>query len=73
MSLFSGVNQLEDITLDVKYGTICGYTHADLENQFGEHLKGVDQKQIKRWYNGCQLPTDTFGDQWACFLGCKSG
>lgn len=27
VSLFSGMNQLEDITLDEKYATICGYTH----------------------------------------------
>jgi len=26
VSLFSGLNNLKDITLDPKYSTICGYT-----------------------------------------------
>lgn len=30
VSLFSGVNQIEDITLDENYATICGYTQTVL-------------------------------------------
>ena len=52
VSLFSGVNQLEDITLDSQYSTLCGYTHKDLEDSFGQYLKDVDQKKIRAWYNG---------------------
>ena len=52
MSLFSKLNNLEDITIDPEFGTITGYTHHDLETTFKEHLQGVDMDEVKRWYNG---------------------
>ena len=52
VSLFSGLNNLDDITLDKKYATICGYTQNDIETVFYEHLKGQDFEKIKLWYNG---------------------
>ncbi len=52
MSLFSGLNNLDDITIDKKYATICGYTHRDLETVFAEHLNGQDYEKIRKWYNG---------------------
>lgn len=52
LNLFSGLNNLEDITIDKEYGEICGYTHHDLETVFKEHLKGVDLEKVKMWYNG---------------------
>jgi hypothetical protein len=52
VSLFSGLNNLDDITLDKKYSTICGYTQNDIETTFKEHLKGQDFDKIKKWYNG---------------------
>ncbi|MCK9225177.1 MAG: ATP-binding protein, partial [Candidatus Muirbacterium halophilum] len=52
VSLFSGLNNLNDITLDKNYSTICGYTQSELEWSFKEHLKGQDLDKIKEWYNG---------------------
>ncbi|WP_295389237.1 ATP-binding protein [uncultured Thiodictyon sp.] len=52
VSLFSGLNQLEDLTLDGRFATLCGYTQTDLESTFGGHLAGVDWAKLKRWYNG---------------------
>ena len=52
VSLFSGLNNLEDITLDRRYATICGYTQRDVETVFAKHLVGVDMKKMKKWYNG---------------------
>ncbi len=52
VSLFSGINQLKDITLSARYATICGYTQKDLETTFASHLAGVDWEELKRWYNG---------------------
>ena len=52
VSLFSGLNNLEDITISSSYATICGYTRKDLETVFKERLKGVDLKEVRRWYNG---------------------
>ncbi|WP_127470183.1 ATP-binding protein [Thiomicrorhabdus aquaedulcis] len=55
VSLFSGLNQLEDITLDSRFATICGYTQNDLQTSFAEHLDGVDWAKLKEWYNGYQF------------------
>ena len=55
VSLFSGLNQLKDITLSAAYATICGYTQNDLETTFADHLAGVDWGQLKAWYNGYQF------------------
>ena len=52
MNLFSGLNNLNDITIDSRYATICGYTHPDVEHAFCEHLQGVDMDKLKEWYNG---------------------
>ena len=52
VSLFSGLNQLNDLTLDPRFATVCGYTQTDLETTFGAHLAGVDWDLLKRWYNG---------------------
>ncbi|MFM7091144.1 MAG: AAA family ATPase, partial [Bacteroidota bacterium] len=51
-SLFSGLNQLMDITIDKRYSSICGYTDHDLKQHFGEYLEGSDPEEVKRWYNG---------------------
>ena len=50
--LFSGLNNLEDITLDPAYGTICGYTDTDLDTVFAPELDGLDRDEVRRWYNG---------------------
>jgi hypothetical protein len=52
VSIFSGINNLEDITLNPDYAAACGYTEDDLDRHFGEHLAGVDRALLKRWYNG---------------------
>jgi len=52
VSIFSGLNNLDDITVDSRYATICGYTQKDLEIRFTEHLVDCDINEIKKWYNG---------------------
>ena len=52
VSIFSGLNNLEDISLNPDYGSICGYTEEDLKEIFGGYLQGVDHEQLRRWYNG---------------------
>ena len=52
VSLFSGLNNLRDITLDPRYSAICGYTDADLDAVFAPELPGLDRDEIRRWYNG---------------------
>jgi hypothetical protein len=52
VSLFSGLNNLNDITLDAHYSSLCGYTDADLDTVFAPELPGLDRDQLRRWYNG---------------------
>ncbi len=52
VSLFSGLNNLEDISLTAQYADICGYTQAELEISFKSRLQGVNKKKLKQWYNG---------------------
>ena len=52
VSLFSGLNNLIDITLDPHYSAICGYTEADLDAVFALELAGLDREEIRTWYNG---------------------
>ena len=50
-SLFSGLNNPTDLTLDPAHAAICGYTEAELDTVFAE-LPGLDRDRIREWYNG---------------------
>ncbi len=52
VNLFSGLNNLMDITLDRRYATLCGYSQSELETVFADRLAGLDMEQVKKWYNG---------------------
>jgi hypothetical protein len=52
VSIFSDLNNLEDITLDPQAGAICGYTQTELETTFSERLVDVNPEQLRLWYNG---------------------
>ena len=52
VSLFSGLNNLTDITLDPRYSSICGYTDEDIDTVFAPELPGLDRNAIREWYNG---------------------
>jgi Holliday junction resolvase-like predicted endonuclease len=62
VSIFSGLNNLRDITLSEDYSTICGYTQSELEYNFSEYVSNLSEKlamprpvlldEIRFWYNG---------------------
>ncbi|HRY15438.1 MAG TPA: AAA family ATPase, partial [Candidatus Competibacteraceae bacterium] len=52
VSLFSDLNNLEDITLDPRVAALCGYTEPELTTTFAEHLNEVEIAEVRRWYNG---------------------
>ena len=52
VNLFSGLNNLDDITLDPRYSTLCGYTDEDIDTVFAPELAGLDREQVREWYNG---------------------
>ena len=52
VSLFSGLNNLNDITVDPNYSAVCGYTEADVDTTFAPELPGLDREQVRAWYKG---------------------
>jgi hypothetical protein len=55
VSLFSDLNNLEDITLDPRVATLCGYTEHEFTTTFADYLDGVEMAEVRRWYNGYQF------------------
>ncbi len=51
-NLFSGLNNLEDISLDSRYASICGFNDEEIDTVFASELKGMDRQKIRRWYKG---------------------
>ena len=47
-SIFSGLNNLINITLDARYSSICGYTDVDLDTVFAPELPGLDTVKVRR-------------------------
>lgn len=62
LSIFSGLNNINDISLNPAYGTICGITHQEMLDNFDEGIRGlaameglsVDQavEELRREYDG---------------------
>ncbi|MDR1342132.1 MAG: ATP-binding protein [Prevotellaceae bacterium] len=62
VSLFSGLNSPDDITIDHRFATLCGYTQQELESCFEEHIRSMAASmgippnelvaKIRSWYNG---------------------
>jgi len=53
VSLFSGLNNLKDITIDKRFSDICGYTQDELERVFSGWIGDeMDLTKVKTWYNG---------------------
>jgi hypothetical protein len=72
VSLFSGLNQLEDISLNKEFGNICGYTQQELESYFNDYLKDLNLDQIKEWYNGYYFLKDTLYNPFDILLYLKN-
>jgi hypothetical protein len=60
--LFSGINNLQILSLDKRFAGICGYTDEEISHYFSEHIATWAQsnnesaetlrQRIKTWYNG---------------------
>ncbi|MCL2156420.1 MAG: ATP-binding protein [Methanobrevibacter sp.] len=61
-SIFSDLNNVDDITIHPKYVNICGYKQNDLESYFKDYINEISIEinmdyddlisSIKKWYNG---------------------
>lgn len=45
VNIFSGLNQLEDISLDKQYSSICGITDAEIEKYFQPEIAALAEEQ----------------------------
>ncbi len=72
VSIFSGLNNLIDITLAEDYATICGYTQHDLDTVFSKHLQGVDIEKVQQWYNGYNFLGDNVYNPFDILLFIKN-
>lgn len=52
VSIFSDLNNLNDLTLDHRFSGICGITQYELEERFQDELQNCDINKLKTWYNG---------------------
>ncbi len=52
VNIFSGLNNLTDISMISRYSAICGYTQEEFESVFAPELHDVDMEKVKSWYNG---------------------
>ncbi|MCI0471742.1 MAG: ATP-binding protein, partial [Candidatus Aminicenantes bacterium] len=62
ISIFSDLNNLDDITIDDRYAAILGYTHDELLHYFADRIESILKNEggsktqlidnIKTWYNG---------------------
>ena len=50
--VFSGLNQLNDLTLNPNYDAVCGYTQEDVDQQFAPLITKYPRETIQSWYNG---------------------
>lgn len=49
-NVFSGFDNLIDVTLRSQYSAICGYTQEELETVFVPELIDVDVRKLEEWY-----------------------
>ena len=62
VSIFSDLNQFDDLTLDPKFATVCGFTEAEIRQYCPQGLIDLAEKEnitveamvdkIRYWYNG---------------------
>ena len=52
VSIFSDLNNLQDITTNEFFSGCCGITQDELEIYFEKELQVSDKQRIKEWYNG---------------------
>lgn len=71
VSLFSDVNQLEDISLNREYAGICGITEKELENTFSPEIDDLAKEndftrkecldELKKYYDGYHFSAGKIG------------
>ena len=83
MNIFSGLNQLNDISLNAEYSSLCGISKDELEQYFSPEIKALAEKQemtvaetmtkLAEMYDGYHFTHDVEGVfNPFCLLKCLS-
>ena len=72
VNLFSGLNNLEDITINSDFATICGYTQEELTTVFRDLLVDTNLDELKLWYNGYNFLGDSVYNPFDILLYLKN-
>ncbi|MGN1326390.1 MAG: AAA family ATPase, partial [Candidatus Spyradenecus sp.] len=77
VSIFSALNNIEDLTLDARAATMLGYTEVELETYFHDEMvkhaqvMGLDYEayraQLRLWYNGYHFARFRLGPEYAVY------
>ncbi len=77
VSIFSELNNLNDITYDAAAMTLCGYTRQEIDYNFVDHIRLVAQKyavsspellnQMTTWYDGYRFHHEQLDPMFAPF------
>ena len=84
VNIFSGLNQLNDISLDEAYSSLCGISESELEKYFEPEIKALSKRQdmtvaetkskLAKMYDGYHFTHDVEGVYNPfCLLKCFSG
>jgi len=60
MSIFSGINNLTDISMDMRYATMLGYTHHELIHYFSAEIARLAKKQKTQYEETVQKLIDYY-------------
>jgi hypothetical protein len=69
VSIFSDLNNLYDLSMDLDYNEICGISQLELEHYFPKELEKFDREKIRHWYNGYRwfFPGETLYNPFSIF------
>ncbi len=69
LSIFSGLNNLTDLTMSADYAGLLGYTHDELKEFFAEHIQAFAEKEavtrdvifdkLLEWYDNYSFSPDS--------------
>ncbi len=66
VSVFSDLNNLDDLTMNNKYGTVLGFTQDEVDKYFGDRIKKIAKKQNKDYKELREKLRDTYNGYRFC-------
>ncbi len=60
VSIFSDLNNLNDLSLRKDMGALVGITQEELEQYFADEMTMIDREELRRWYNGYTWDLQTY-------------